>query len=231
MTVDPTGNLFFTVDGERSLRKISAKTLTALEKGVSVSKVDELLYDSSSSNFISNIVGVVSDGTRIYWANSNAAGSNASIASGDGIPNRQPLIANTRVVTPPTFSPHGITKTHSYIFYSAYEPNHIGISEQWPGKLYGVKITGGTPIALAGGFDYPQGLSWDGDGTVYVADSKAGLVWSVPCSRLAEVDSSPVVKMTDATGLAILSFTSAAVPQGVLGTLLLLATLHLWARY
>lgn len=50
----------------------------------------------------------------------------------------------------------------------------------------------------------PRGLAWDGDGTVYVADQAGSAVFSFPSGKLAATQTSRVVDLHDAFGLALL---------------------------
>lgn len=162
------------------------------------------LYDAGSCADISQPSGMYTDGVNIFWGNYGNGEAKGSVVQGKVDPEKaladasasnpsKKLAVNTNTV-------RGVVKTHKSLVY-ADETN----------KVYSVSLSGGPVYTMTDTLDTPRGLVWDGDNTIYVADSQAGRIWSFPSGRLS--NNQPLlttVDLFDAFGLALLTEKDAA---------------------
>merc|ERR1719405_439613 len=99
----------------------------------------------------------------VYWVNTASGNSKGSLIVGDLTDGFTSVLATTGEIS------HGICLTESNIFYTA--DSQI---------VYGVKRSGGNPVAVTSLLTKPRGIAYDGDGTVYVADKAQGKIYSFP---------------------------------------------------
>lgn len=165
------------------------------------------IYEASVNPHVSRPGGVWSDGLNLFWTNQvNGTGAGSCMrgevdpqppmlmAAGD-----QPAAFPTATLSNISAVSHGVTKSNNFVFFSA--------SDEGSGVVYGLSaLDGGTAYSFATGLGEPRGLVWDGDMTVYVADTAAGEIWSFPIGRL--IDQAPLtqtVAFNGAWGVALLS--------------------------
>jgi len=135
------------------------------------------LYSASSSSHVREPAGVAADNVQVYWANSEGGLKAGSVGTGTSHPESAEgggiKAANLTTITDKTF---GMITTQNAIVFSD------GMS-----GVYGVrKFGGGKAVPLNTGFIAARGLTWDGAGTVFVADEGANMVYAMACGNLAE---------------------------------------------
>lgn len=192
VAVDGSGNVFLTDEANGQILKIDAKSLLRGEAKPTV------IYDSLTNTHVSAPGGIAVDNFHVYWTN-KAAGTEENVGSiNRGM--EKPIGANTatQVVQLARNVPkaYGVCLSENNVFYTNAEA-----------VLFGVKKTGSAVSTVSDAFEEPRGCVWDGDGTIYVADKKAGTVSSFAGNmrNLAPAPMSLVVKFDDAFGLATVS--------------------------
>merc|ERR1719387_3155723 len=99
-----------------------------------------------------------------------------------------------------------ITLTPTYMFYTT----ETGIYGAQKMKLDS-SCAEGACVKISDKIEDAQGIVWDGDGTVYVADSTAGKIFSFPAGSLEEHTLTEVVGAAPRVlGLAFISITAFA---------------------
>ncbi|CAD7965316.1 unnamed protein product [Amoebophrya sp. A25] len=110
---------------------------------------------------IKSPAGIDVDGHKLFYGNGQEALTKGSVMSATttvgAVPtvNKLPNKAITETV-------QGVCASRSNVFYTD------GIS-----NLYAIKKWGGTPLVVSNGLSAGAGCTWDGDGAMYVADSKS----------------------------------------------------------
>lgn len=163
------------------------------------------LYEAEASPHISEPSGLYVDGPTLFWGNSQGGMTKGAVVKGQAEP-QAPISGGTRGSTGANTFPsetlanntdqvRGVTKTRDALIYA--DSSH---------KVYAVGLSGaGGVFTLTDQIHSPRGLVWDGDNTVFVADSEVGRIWSFPSGRLS--DGQPLdiaVDLDDAYGLALL---------------------------
>jgi len=146
--------------------------------------------DTGTTPSVSSPGGIASapgSGT-VYWVNTASGSSKGSLVVGDLTDGFTSVLATTGDIS------HGICLTENNIFYTADTE-----------KLYGVKRSGGNPVAVTTQLTKPRGIAYDGDGTVYVADKAQGKIYSFPANmdNLMEQDLSEEGDVENAYGVTV----------------------------
>jgi hypothetical protein len=192
VAIDGSGNVFITEEGQGQVMRINA------EKLLRGDAKPEVIYDSLTSTHVSAPGGIAVDNFHVYWTN-KAAGTEENVGSlVRGLEKPQGTNAANRVVqlAQNTFKAYGVCLTEQNVFYTNSDKT-----------VFGVKKTGSAVATISDAFQEPRGCVWDGDGTVYIADKKAGTVSSFSGNQrnLAPTTVDFVVKLEDAFGLATVS--------------------------
>lgn len=164
------------------------------------------LYDASINPRVNTPAGLVSDGLRLFWAN-GADGTNAGTAVRGEVTPTAPLTLSDGS-EPAPFPTHslmnvsdnnfGIALSNTFCFVSA--------SNGGVGVVYGTRLTGGPVYPFATGLGEPRGMVWDGDGSVFVADTAGSAVFSFPVGRIIEnAPLTQAVEFNGAWGVALMS--------------------------
>lgn len=234
VAVDNSGNIYFTDDEALSVNKITADVMDQIAQGIfqardlvvvpetnleseAASAASAALaggattteapnpqprilayYEASSNPRVAAPGGILTDSISLYWANGANAGS---VVQGSTEPVAPVALAqgaraatfDTTLVANSTSPVIAVSKTHNQIIYTS------GTS------VYGVSRQGGDPIAFTQGLQQPQGLVWDGDSTIYVADQTGDTVYSLPSGRLAQnMPLAHAFSFNDAFGMVML---------------------------
>jgi sugar lactone lactonase YvrE len=212
MTI-PAGELQIDAIVNRNLNARSAgahTTTTSLEQSESILE----LYDGSITAHVSSPAGLVADNRHLFWANSLAGSSHGALIRAEAEVQMHPPVNGTMTMvstTPPSSASilsnissddtaaAGVARSGGSIYWSTLGPGG--------GKIYGVHQDSGME-AIVGQtvLEEPRALVWDGDETMYVADEKAGTIWSFPAGRLRNsVPLTMTVTFQGAFGLALLN--------------------------
>lgn len=163
-----------------------------------------VLYEASSNPSVVAPAGLATDGIRLYWTNSAGGQKGGTAVQGEMMP--QQLVQLEPGSTPffrsvsltnATDGATGVVRSNNMLFYSS--------SSDGNGAVYGITESG-KPLAFVQGLSSPMGLVWDGDQTVFVADTAQNTVYSFPIGRVSgNVPLTRSVVLSGATGLALLS--------------------------
>lgn len=174
LAVDSIGNLFFTDEEQSVVYKVPATQLIAtptgaLRAGVGMYKADLTnpikIYEGGS---VSAPGGLAVDNFRVFWANKVLGTQLGSVVQGyERPPQANPT--STKALALNTIRVESVCLAGSNVYYT---------DEQR--FLYGVKTFGGAIATISEKMVTPRGCSWDGDGTVFVADEAGNKVYSFP---------------------------------------------------
>jgi len=171
------------------------------------------------------------DPFHIYWGNSNKGKDSGAVLKA-GLTAPQLDSAKTVLkMADNVDNVRSIIVTANYIFYAA------------PGGIYGMyktKTTSGCSTGSTGkgsqfgqcaqvlALQDPQGMVWDGDSTLYVADQNSGAIYSIPSTSIKGLGSEKVVAAPNIDAMAVLIFDSGSHMRG-LGLLPMIAALLIGA--
>lgn len=198
IALDGVGSLYFTgeyiVPPPLTTRSgLFKRDAIALNTGAKVDPT--LVYSSASTAQYSSAAGLATDDIDVFWANGVKGKTNGALVKGpNGGGAAMALAANEDQV-------NGVCITPQLLFYTT------------PNGVYGVdktkatsECTAETCVQITDGLPDPQGLVWDGDGTVYVADSSlnGGEVVAFPSGALQAHEFTQVAKAPRVSGIALL---------------------------
>jgi DNA-binding beta-propeller fold protein YncE len=165
-----------------------------------------MLYQKGANPHVARPSGIATNSVNVFWGNEASGTTAGAIVSGEVDP-QAPAVAlsggesgqssqafSSTVLAVNTNKVFGVTITHNAVVYSDAARS-----------VYGVPMTGGPVATFTDQLEAPRGLAWDGDGTVYVADQAGSVVYSFPSGKLAATQTSRVVTLHDAFGVALLS--------------------------
>jgi len=201
VAVDGLGNVYFSDETSNRLLRVPArKVLDGDATGA------EAVFPPGSPGAgggdVSAPGGVAADNFYVYWANKLDGASKGTVVRRlDEGPNASSAAAadagqDGGVLASNLPKAYGVCLAIDNVFYTA--PDRA---------VYGVKTSGGQPTAIAETLTSPRGCTWDGDGTIYVADRSAHAVFAFPgpMVSLAQTSVTKVVDYQDAFGVAVYS--------------------------
>eukprot|EP00930_Biecheleria_cincta_P060757 TRINITY_DN46362_c0_g1_i1.p1 TRINITY_DN46362_c0_g1~~TRINITY_DN46362_c0_g1_i1.p1 ORF type:complete len:468 (+),score=94.30 TRINITY_DN46362_c0_g1_i1:97-1500(+) len=165
------------------------------------------LYQGPDNPHVGTPAGVAADSVQVYWANQEGGLQKGTIGTGAANPeNADSIGIQSGALTTKTDKAFGVVTTSSSVIFS---DGSYGV--------YGVpKFGGGNATVMNEGFIISRDMAWDGEGTVFVADQGASMVYAMP-SRVAENQPLfPVVGMNDVFGVALVKSTDPMVKTAVL---------------
>jgi len=230
VTVDDDGNLFYTAPDTNNINKISTDVMDDVAKGAFQS--DSLIvvsqktlqaqeaarapgddepatapqilriYESRLNPHVSAPAAIWAAPPDLYWTNTRDGTHAGTIVKGlinpkIGANSSAPFPAEA--LTNRSTGAFALAKLGSAFFFTqnGTKPNTGLVSALQYGDV----------VDIVTSLEQPRGLAWDGDMTMYVADSKGGNVWSFPAGRfMANPPLKLAVPMVGAYGLAMLSY-------------------------
>lgn len=187
VTVDGTGNVFFTDEPRNLVLKVSA------QKVLRGDTAPEVLYSGGNLAEVNEPGGVAVDNFDIYWTNKRFGTQAGSLVRGREHP-QGPVQNTVSVLARNSIKSYGVCMALGNVFYTD--------SDRY---LYGVKKNGGPVAEVTDQLTHPRGCTWDKDGTVYVADRGAGAVYSF-AGNMHQITRTEITKafdFEDAFGLAV----------------------------
>jgi len=165
-----------------------AGTQTAESASEVASKNIMQMYTASTQPHVTAPGGVATDGVRLYWTNTVNGITAGTVVKGEVDPQAPPTMSKSSepspfpstVIANNTAAATGLAKSNTMVFFSAVVDN--------VGYVFGADAQSYEPnvYAYTSQLTNPQGLVWDGDQTVYVADEGQNKVYSFPCGRLTQ---------------------------------------------
>jgi hypothetical protein len=190
VAVDGAGNLFYSVERENLIQKVPADRLL---RGDSTPKT---LYTGISVSQVSAPGGVAVDNFNIFWSNKAVGTVVGSVVKGMETPPDTNVAGSVRPIAKNAVKVYGVCLVNDNVFYTDHQFN-----------IYGVKKIGGDITTISNKLIKPRGITWDGDGTVFVADKGGNAVYSFP-GNMEAITPQPLVKVVDfedAFGVTVMS--------------------------
>jgi hypothetical protein len=201
VAVDHFGNLYYSEENPKNV--VFKVTSTALDRHLRGSQL--ALFDERQT-LLSQPGGVSSDGFYVFWGNKASGVERGSVVRGSAQQANNTAVdvdRNTVALSKSSNSVFGVCTTANNLFYTDAD-----------GVVWGVKKTGGKDVEISGALVKPRSCTWDGDGTVFVADmgvdngvgQRGGAVYAFPGS-MRSLGPQRMTKMVDfenAFGLAMI---------------------------
>jgi len=162
-----------------------------------------MLYQKGANPHVHRPSGVATNGVQVFWGNEAAGIAVGSIIAGETNPVAPATASGGEGQSSQAFSSTVLAQNANKVFGVALTHNSVVYSDA-ARSVYGVPVGGGPVATFTDQLEAPRGLVWDGDGTMYVADQAGNVVYSFPSGKLAATQTSRVVDLHDAFGLALL---------------------------
>jgi len=205
LVVDGAGNLFYTTSSGK-VEMISAAAI-AHATGSGGNASSAVLYDSRDYDAIDNPSDIATDGYHLFWTNIAGGMKSGSVADALKTPQESDTMmvhtGTQRVGDPRPLAANGngawgVCYARGNVFYTAEQ------------SLFAVPAAGGSIAEVTHQLQQPRGCAFDGEATLYVADSAAGAIFSLVASptlravrhlnRVVSVESPSQVVVFDARG-------------------------------
>lgn len=200
VAIDGVGNLFFTDELTSNIQKVSAENL---KKG---NPSPEIIYDGATVSEVNRPGGIAVDNFHVFWTNKAVGTQVGSVVKGAEDPETGAAAQSATRIARNSNKVYGVCLSQNNVYYTDAQR-----------FLYGVKKNGGAIATVSDRLLGPRGCSWDGDGTVYVADKVANAIYSFPSNMhmLAPAQMTKVSDFDDAFGVALIQGSSFAAALGV----------------
>jgi len=187
---DGLGNLFVSDEARNYIMKIPADGQFRKDSTASV------VYSGNVLTQVSAPGGVAVDNFHIFWSNKAVGTTAGSVVKGFESPPNANTAESVLVLANNADKVYGVCLAKDNVFYTNHDK-----------YIYGVKKGGGAELTISDKFQEPRGCTWDGDGTVFVADRAANLVaaFAGNMQKLAPARIGKVVDLEGAFGVAVLS--------------------------
>jgi len=207
VAVDGVGSLFFTDERDNLIQKVSA------DKILRGDPTPTVLYSGISVSQVSAPGGIAVDNFHAFWTNKAVGTLVGSVVKGFETPPETNVAASVKAIAKNAVKVYGVCLSMNNVFYTDSET-----------YVYAVKKTGGAIAEVTSKLLQPRGCTWDGDGTVYIADKAGNAVYSFPGNMhtLTPMKLTKTVDFEDAFGVAVISSSLRArltLSLGVLGLL------------
>lgn len=178
---DGVGSVFVTDEEGGQILKVPARDL------VNHNSTAKVIYDKDTILKVSNPAGIAVDNFHAYWGNKALGTQQGSVVKAFEEPvNEEPNPESVRSIATNLDQVHGVCLVHDIVFFSAPETS-----------LYATDKKGlAEATVVDNSFHSPRGCSWDGDGTVFVADYGANAVLSF-AGNMNTPDTARVSKLVD----------------------------------
>lgn len=190
VAVDGVGNLFFSDEPQNLILRVPA------DKVLRGDPTPEVVYNGNMLTEVNQPGGVAVDNLHVYWTNKHFGMQAGSVIRASEFPESSigGPAKSISVLARNTVKSYGVCLALGNVYYTNSEKS-----------VFGVKKTGGPVGEVTSKLTHPRGCSWDGDGTVYVAD-RAGAVYSFAGNmhNIGVAEVSRVFEVEDAFGLSVL---------------------------
>jgi sugar lactone lactonase YvrE len=187
VAVDGVGNVFVTDELTNVIMKVNGDDL---RKGITTPHV---IYDGALHAEVNRPGGVATDNFHVFWSNKAIGTQVGSVVRG------------SEEGAQPGTSLDAISKNANKVYGVCLSQNNVFYTNEFT-FIYGVKKTGGAIATVSDKLLGPRGCSWDGDGTIYVADKTSKAIYSFPSNMhvLAPAQLTKLVDYDDAFGVAVI---------------------------
>jgi sugar lactone lactonase YvrE len=206
VAVDGFGNVFFTDELRNQIMKIP------FGKGKPGGSSPQIVYDGTTLLEVSSPGGIAADSYHAYWVNKQTGTQVGSLiqASSAGYPaanasafRRAAATSLVQTLSRNVDKSYGVCLTANNVYYTQPESTVHGMKKSAERQAQ----------TITDKLVNPRGCTWDGDGTVYVADRGADAVYAFPGNmrELSAVEVEKTVDFEDAFGVAVFSHSRASV--------------------
>jgi sugar lactone lactonase YvrE len=187
VTVDGVGNVFVTDELTNVVMKVSGEDLA---RGISTPHV---IYDGALHAEVNRPGGIATDNFHVFWSN-KAVGTQVGS-----------VIRGSEQGAQPGTALSAIAKNANKVYGVCLSQNNVFYTNEFT-FIYGVKKSGGAIATVSDKLLGPRGCTWDGDGTIYLADKTAKAIYEFPSNMhvLAPAQLVKVVDYDDAFGVAVI---------------------------
>merc|ERR1719420_2045394 len=163
-----------------------------------------VVYSGNALTQVSAPGGVAVDNFHIFWSNKAVGTTAGSVVKGFETPPSTNAAETVLVLANNADKVYGVCLAKDNVFYTNHEK-----------YIFGVKKGGGTEVTISDKFQEPRGCTWDGDGTIFVADRAANFVGAFAgnMQRLTPARIGKVVDLEGAFGVAVLSSAFSSIHQ------------------
>jgi len=190
VAVDGVGSIFFTDERDNLIQKVSA------EKILRGDPTPTVMYSGISVSQVSAPGGIATDNFHVFWTNKAVGTLVGSVVKGFETPPETNVAASVKAIAKNAVKVYGVCLSMNNVFYTDSES-----------YVYAVKKTGGAIAEVTAKLLHPRGCTWDGDGTIYIADKGGNAVYSFPGNMhtLTPMKLTKTVDFEDAFGVAVIS--------------------------
>lgn len=207
IAIDGTGTLFFSDSEANEIKSVPSVNLTqALQTGNAVEGAAiRKIYSVAGPPAITMMKspqGVAVDNFKLMWANGENGQESGTVTAGEEVPPESGTGAEVSKLAWNEDAAWGVCLSGKFLHYTAGT------------KIYGMRHKGGEVTVVNKDLSEPRGCSWDGDGTMYVADKSgpaksgtAGAVYSFPANPpgLRSMLLEKAIEVPDAYDVAVFS--------------------------
>lgn len=159
VATDSTGAVYFSDGARNEIAMVPA------DSGLRGDALRRRLYNSNNTDQVATPGGLAADAFAVYWANSGATGQVGAVVR--GLERPLPTTENITVLPRSPTTALGVCIALDNVYFT--QPDRT---------MYGLKKAGGSAVAVSDRLLRPRGCTWDGVGTVYVADQGSNAVFS-----------------------------------------------------
>lgn len=163
LSVDGLGNLYYS---QTEAKKIEMISFEQLQNTLAGNATATDVYGADDATNVAGPLGVAADAYNLYWANQDGGGDAGTIVKATSKTAGTP----TPIVAEPAKA-FGICIANGNAFFTSETRS-----------LYAVRTDGGTVQEVSSKFETPRGCVYDKANTLYVADSAANAVYSLPAT-------------------------------------------------
>lgn len=185
VTVDGVGNIFFTDEANNTLYKVSSQAVDS----DALPATPTVVYDGSTTSKVSSPGGILTDNYFLYWVNKASGTQVGSVIRATQTPNVSTATPTTALAMN-TMKSYGVCLAPKVLFYTDEQTN-----------LYTIPRVGGTVQTVSNALAEPRGCSFDGEGTVYVADKSYNAVYQFAANADTFTPNTPLQKVADFQGV------------------------------
>lgn len=216
---DVMGNLYYTDETGKRINKVQGANV--MRKKNTAKPL--ILYSAATVSAMGAPNGIVADNVRMYWVD-DVAGKGA-VLTGLLAPPDTDAATTARTVAVTDSSIDGVCITPKNLIFTGTDET----ATPPKGMIYGMRKAGDGLVTLVNDqLKGPGGCAWDGDGTVYVADSVGNAVMAMPSNMdiITPFKVTKAVLFEDATSLLVVSGATQAGLAATLATMTAMLIAH-----
>lgn len=201
VAVDGVGTVFFSDEPRNRILRIT------IEQALRGAGSSEVVHSGAELAQVNEPGGVAVDNFNVYWTNKHFGTQVGSVVrggeerDGTGATSASRTTAAVNVLARNTAKSYGVCLALGNVYYTAARHS-----------IFGIKKRGGPATEVSGELSSPRGCTFDGDGTVYVADRDKNAVFSFAgnMQTIGPTKLTRAFDVEDAFGLAVALDTSSA---------------------